>query len=189
MKKFPWKDFALWWAISLVTLALVGVILTQGIRARQKSAAEDTAHRLLALMPEVSDTVPDDRINMTLPAMEVDGVNYCGLLEVPSYSVSLPLRAEWEADAPTPRRYYGSIYDRSLILGGPWKQMEFLEKITVDDPLSVTDMAGERYGYRVKKVFETKEISPDFLTEQEGDLVIFAKQPFGKYVIALCDLG
>jgi sortase A len=55
-----------------------------------------------------------------MPTMTIDGLEYIGLLEIPSLSLSLPVMKEWDYDRlkTAPCRYSGSYFTNDLVICG-----------------------------------------------------------------------
>ncbi len=175
-------------AASLIWLVTAELLQSSAVRDAQKAVAA-----LRAAMPVPYDTVPDDRVEMTMPAMMVEGESFCGIIEVPAYSRELPIREVWDSGAVSvcPCRYMGSIYNGSLIIGGSDSQgqFDFIRKIGNGDKIFVTDMAGGRYTYAVTDIRRSDDVSTAYLTSIDFDLVLFAKNSFAfDYTVIRCKL-
>ncbi len=152
-----------------------------------------TVGKLRVVMPDTRDAVPDDRVNMQMPAMEIDGFSFCGILQVPVTRTELPILERWDEDlsAQVPYRYTGSIYDRTLVIGGSGKagQLDFVREITVGDALLLTDMTGGRYTYTVSLMETVGDVSKAYLTSVDADLVLFADNGLSSgYTVVGCKL-
>ena len=75
---------------ALLLGAVVLFALTQILPPMRARRADELAQTLRTLMPKVADGVPDQRSDPTMSAVEVDGVNFCGILEIPAYGRTLP---------------------------------------------------------------------------------------------------
>ena len=186
-----------------VVLITVGVLLILGsvsLLAYSRLSGDAAAKRaavladeLESLMPERTKGAWDDRIQMDMPAMEVDGGNFVGVLEAPRYDVRLPVGAEWDAakTADYPCRYFGSVYDGSLIVGGSdhAAQLAFTDQAEIGDPVNVTDMDGRIYAYTVSFVERADAVSAVVLRSDEADLTLFMRDRYAlDYVIVRCVL-
>ena len=129
-----------------------------------------------------------------MAAMEVDGMDFVGIVDIPAYGRELPVYGHWEAGKVSsfPCRYTGSIYDGSLIIGGSDNagQFDFMKLITVSDPVHITDMTGARYSYTVTDIRITRDVSTGSLRGQNADLVLFARNTATlDYTLVLCHLN
>lgn len=176
-------------------LTAIGLLLYSSYRQQQNAKeTTQTVATLKAMIPTITPAAPDDRANPALSVMELEGVNYCGIIELPTYGTALPLYAIWETGflSRFPCRYLGSIYDKPLIIGGSDAkgQFDFMETISLDDTIFVTDLTGDRYSYRVTDIEKTEDVSTKHLTEEPADLILFAKNRFSlNYTILRCSFS
>ncbi len=190
----PWRQVLTVVGIALMVAAiglLAVSVIREGANARRATA---TVATITSLIPTVQDTVPDDRVHTALAAMEVDGVNYCALVELPRYGTALPVHDGWDAalTAQFPCRYDGSVYDAPLIIGGSdaTGQFDFMKTVGDGDAVYITDMTGGRYAYRVTAVEKTADVSTAALTASPADLVLFARNRFSlDYTVVRCSLA
>ncbi len=178
--------------ILLIVAAAAAVSVSAVIGNKAARDAYTTANRLFSLMPEVKNAAADDRIDMTMPTVSIDGADFCGVVEIPKYNATLPVYASWNKARLSlyPCRYMGSIYDGSLVIGGgdAAGQFDFMKSISSSDTVYVTDMTGMRYSYSIRDVKLTDDASTDTLTEDGAELVLFARNSYGGgYTVVLCD--
>ncbi len=177
----------------LLVVASVAILIFSEIN--QKNAAQNAKETVLVLrdlMPDVDDAVPDDRANVIMSAMEIKNESFVGIIEVPKFDCSLPIRETWKKSKADnyPCKYLGSIYDGSLIIGGSDNdgQLDFARLIENYDNVFITDMTGSRYKYTVSDIRRTKDVSTEYLTSVDADLVIFAKNSFSfDYTVIRCE--
>ncbi len=156
--------------------------------------AKEVVKELREIMPETHDEIIDDRVNIALPEMEVNGKSYCGIIEVPAFQTELPIYADWDKRGVSkqPCLYDGSMYDGSAVIGGSDNegQFDFMQSITNDDIVFITDMTGARYTYKVVKIDKTENASTDELISGEYDLTIFARNTYSlDYTVVRCIEG
>ena len=173
-------------AIVLFALTLI----LPPIRAEKAGELVETLH---GLMPAVADGVPDVRSDPTMSTVEVDGENFCGIIEIPAYSRKLPVHADWDAGKVThyPCRYTGSIYQDGLIIGGSDNngQLDFMKQIANGDTVYFTDMTGLRCSYTVTSILRTDDVSTSNLTDSEADLTLFVRNSYGlDYIVVRCEI-
>ncbi len=196
MRKIKSRFSTITFLIGVLLLA-ASIALLLFSQMKQTEAARDTAKavmQLCNLVPEVHDEIADDRVNMTMPAMEVEGISFCGIIEVPIYNTELPIRESWDKSSAlsVPCKYLGSIYDGSLIIGGSDKkgQFDFMQQITNGDCVYITDMVGGKYSYMVSVVKKSSDVSTNYLTGIDADLVLFARNTYSMdYTVVGCTLG
>ena len=157
-----------------VLLILAGLGIFLYMQTAQKKAGQQIGvyvEQLQQSIPEVRDAFEEERTDMDMPVMEVSGEDFVGILEVPAYGAEFPIGNEWENDIiiKYPCRYWGSLYDGSLIIGGGTDegQLEFAEDISIGDIIQITDMTGARYSYEVSWVEKVKELSKEYLENLE----------------------
>ena len=175
----------------LVSVASIGISAVMEKQAAKK--AEQIVTSLQSLMPETSDGIPDDRVNLTMPMLELDGENFVGIFELPKYDCTLPIYGTWDKSKVTsyPCRYMGNMYDGSLIIGGSDKQgqLAFTKLVTSDDVIYITDVTGLRYSYVVTEIVKTTDVSTENLISSRSDLVIFIKNTYSlDYTVVRCVL-
>ena len=173
--------------LTVIGIALVAVSVTAVMISflSQKSAAKKAtaiAEELRALVPETQSGFPDGRENTDMPTAEIGGVDFVGVIEIPAYGTSLPIRAEWKPMriSSYPCRLTGSTYGGDLIIGGSDAegQFDFMKFITCGDRIYVTDPAGVCFSYRVTDIIRTDDASIENLITDEDDLVIFVKNTY-----------
>ncbi len=181
-------------AIVGVALIVVGVgtlLYSNIMQTQYAKQATQLVATLKTLMPSIHAAALDDRANKALPVMQVQGSDYCGIVELPVYHTALPVHAVWDAKRVTqyPCRYLGSIYDGPLIIGGSDApgQFHFMDVISLEDEVYITDMTGERYRYRVQDIQITDDVSTEALKASPADLILFAKNAFSlQWTVVRC---
>lgn len=152
------------------------------------------AARLEELLPERTVGTPEDYTGVDMPVLELDGVDYVAILEVPSFGISVPVADKWSSRGlfDTPARFYGSAYEHSLVIGGAdvAHQLYFCDKIDNGAELTVVDMTGVSFSYTVTKVERSKSADIDRLSEGEHSLTLFCRDTYSmEYVLVRCDPG
>lgn len=196
MKESSAKRFTRILTAAGVLLVAAAVLLVIASQITQDRAGKKTAlfgTKVRALMPETVDRVPDDRTDMTMPMVEIDGLNFIGIIDVPAYGTSLPICESWDPSrlSDFPCRYTGSMYDGSLIVGGRDHSNSFcfIKEITGGDLVYVTDMTGARYTYVVTDIQKTRDVSTAQLTG-DADLTLFARNSLSfDYTVIRCVLN
>lgn len=155
----------------------------------------DTAKALASideLMPNISDSVPQEKGNNVMPSMEIDGESYVAVLEMSTHKYRVPVRSVWDEKAvkAVPCRYSGSVYNNSLIiaLSDEEGQMDFVNNVNAGDKLTITDMRGERFSYQVTKIENRNEIDKEKLNSGEYDLTLLVEYSgYTDYLYIRCD--
>jgi len=136
---------------------------------------EKICKQIIHYIPEQSDVIFDEYSCSEMPVMEIDGNDYCFILEVPRYDVKLPVLNERQnKNNVSPYQY---VNDNSLAIccSGGNGQFGFLNYIETDDTLTLTDMNGNRYSFIVENIQMTDK--PDFesLVSDNACLTLLAK--------------
>lgn len=170
--------------------------------ARASAAVSSSYGQLEALIP-AGDAVwqgtdstgetcyPDYVLNpgMEMPAQEIDGHAYIGILEIPVLELSLPVLSEWSYPnlKIAPCRYTGSAYQNRLIIAAHNYTRHFgsLKNISIGDEVLFTDIDGNVFSYTVS---ELEQLAPTAIEEmQAGDwaLTLFTCTLGGQYRVAV----
>lgn len=185
-------------SLLLTVTGILLIILSSGLVFfsvhSQKTAVKENNRLvsvLYSLMPEVTDGVIDDRVNKDMPLLQVDGIDFAGIIEVPTYNRTLPIRAVWNKSKVSsfPCRYSGSIYNGNLIIGGSDNsgQFDFMKQITVSDTVFITDVTGARFTYQVTDIKLTRDVSSESLEAPDADLIFFARNTYSlDYTVVSC---
>lgn len=131
--------------------------------------------------PEVCDqtTLPDYVLcpEMEMPVDTINGMDYIGVLQIPSLELVLPIASEWNYPnlKTAPCRYSGSAYLNNLILCGHNYASHFgnLKTLSEGDIATFTDMAGNVFTY---KMTERETLNPTDIEGMESgnwDLTLF----------------
>ena len=191
MKKRIANRICLFAGIGLLVVAAAMLLLWQsGIRTSAE-AASDCVQTIRALLPEPRSAVPEERLDNAMPVLSIDGTDYAGILEFPRYGSVLPVCAGWGDVSKYPCRLGGSIYDRTIQIGGTSQkgQYDFYREISVGDSLFFTDMEGNRYGYEVTDIRYEKHADQTALGRKDAALTLFVKNVYAfEYIILFCDI-
>lgn len=171
------------------SLVLVAFWQFRSIPANRRNQL--AVQQIQALLPPQTPGITDQFSSMEMPALQIDGKNYIGLLDIPAFGVTLPVRSSWSSlqSGVCPCRFSGSVYDGSLILGGTDQegQFDFLEQIQIGDTVAVTDMTGARFSYTVSRIQRAGDADKDVLLDQTSQLTLFARDSFSlEYIIVRC---
>ena len=173
-------------------IAAIGVLFFWQWRIHTAAAkAEYYVSTLRALIPEPQGAVPEERSEHTMPTVSIDGIDFVGLLEIPRYGSALPVCADWGTPTKYPCQFYGSIYDRTMQIGGTSQkgQYDFYREISVGDAIYFTDMEGNRYGYSVTNIRYEKSADQAALQRDAASLTLFIKNIYAlEYMIIFCDV-
>ena len=161
-----------------------------GLYGGQEYDAARALTKAQELMPDRVDLYPEERSKDYMPAMEIEGLNIAGIIDLPDQGYKAVFRSTWDADhaRALPCRYTGSVYNRTLVIGayGGEGQFDFAHRLEAGQTLYVTDMEGGRYRYAIERIEHAKRINEKKLTSGDWDLTVFVKQTSGEYLLIRC---
>lgn len=139
------------------------------------------------LLPERSLGIIETRSENIMPALEINGENFVGLLEMTEFDVKLPVFSEWDNKniGKLPALYLGSIYDGSIVIGGDF---DFADTLNCGEHVSFTDMSGQVFNFSVSAIKHADKLKEDILKSDESDLTLFTKSN-GAYLIIRCTVS
>ena len=146
---------------------------------------------LRTLIPESQGAVPEERRDNSMPILSIDGTDFVGILEMPRYESTLPVRSDWGHLTKYPCRFSGSIYDRTIQIGTTSQkgQYDFYREISVGDTVIFTDVEGNRYTYTVTNLQYERHADQTTLNRKESALTLFIKNVYDfEYLIVFCDV-
>ena len=193
MKK---RKFPLLLALGIcLILASVSLVLIFQIRMHMGvQHSQKILSNMEQLLPERSPGVPGIYISSGMPVLEIENVDYVAMLEVPSFGVALPVADQWDSNdlSHSPRRFFGSAYDNSLIIGGvdDPRQFGFCDKIEHGARITVTDMTGAQFTYTVSGVDRAQHADAQWLMDADCDLTLFCHDIYSmEYIAVRCDFA
>ena len=175
----------------LVLVSCICLLGTELLAKRNQTAAEELAERIASILPPVGEGLPGEYSDPGMPVLQMDGVDFAVLIRVPSFGITLPIADNWENGAVSayPRRFWGSVYDNSLILGGSNEngQFTFCAEMDLGDEIVITDMTGAAFSYEVARIDRRKEANMQTLQEEGYDLTLFVRDDTSlNYIIVRC---
>ncbi len=136
--------------------------------------------------------LPDSTLDpgRAMPEIELDGVAYAAVLEIPALELKLPVISRWSYDALrlAPCRYAGSLYRNDLVIAGHNYEAHFgaLRSLTPGDRVNITDMDGVRFCYEVADIHSLSPDQGQELTQSEWDLTLFTCTVGGAARLCVC---
>ena len=122
--------------------------------------------------------------DMEMPVETINGIDYIGVLQIPSLELELPIASEWNYPnlKTAPCRYSGSAYLNNMIICAHNYSSHFgkLKSLSEGDAATFTDMAGNVFIY---KMVERETLNPTDIEEMEDgdwDLTLFTCTVGGK---------
>lgn len=140
-----------------------------------ESTAADGA---LSFTPSPEQTEASDSEPLPeMPTLTIGGQKYIGYLELPTLGLTLPIMSSWSyAKLRTaPCRYWGSVYDNSLVILGHNYLDHFgrLKSLELGDPIQFVDADGHIYRYEVVQQETLEKTDVDAMLDSPYDLTLF----------------
>lgn len=159
----------------LVICALALLLFWQLTAAQSRRQTAQAADILQRCIPATQPGVWEDRIDVQMPVLSIDGADYLGLLELPEQAAVFPILAEAGSNH-APARRSGSIYDGSLVLTGSTErgQFDFWQTLSVGQPLCFTDLTGSCFSCRI---IDIRHGTPAEVSDPELALVLILQSP------------
>lgn len=167
----------------LIAAALCFIIynLYEEHRAREQSGqALDALQEYIPGSDQNDDTsMPDYMLNpdMEMPTQTIDGMDYIGVLEIPSLNLELPVISQWSYPnlRIAPCRYSGSAYSGGLVIAAHNYDSHFgrLKTLQTDDEVIFTDIDGNTFTYKVAVMEILEPLATEEMKSEEWDLSLF----------------
>jgi len=179
-----------------ICLILVSVSMVLFFQIRKHLGVRHTQMILSSMaqiLPEEIAGVPISSHTSSMPVLEIEGADYVAMLEVPSFDVALPVANQWDRNnlVLLPCRFYGSAYDKTLIIGGADdpRQFGFCDKIEHGARIIVTDMTGAQFTYTVSRIDRAKRAETQWLMDSDHALTLFCHDVYSmEYIAVRCSL-
>ena len=180
-------------------LGLLLLILSLGILLAQQHLIFESIRKnteisgqIQALLPDRRSGIPSDYSLAEMPILQIDSTDYVCLLEVPSLELSVPVENQWQAGllSTRPGRFWGSIYDGTLILGGGNHKgsFDFCAQLDLGDQILVTDMQGTQFRCSVARIIRSNSADFEDLSDETYPLTLFVRAQYeARYIIVRCD--
>lgn len=129
--------------------------------------------------PTVETDLPDYMLNpeIEMPEQSVDGVDYIGILTIPTLELRLPIASDWSEALlrETPCRYAGSAYLDDLIICGHNYASHFggLGNLHFGDEVIFTDIDGNEFHYEVAELETLQSTAIEQMKSGDWDLTLF----------------
>jgi sortase A len=160
--------------ILMICAALALVCYNRWDAKRADEAAQAAVTQLVEKIPEnpgLSElpTEAEDEI----PAIDLDGEDYIGILQVPSIDLILPVLGEWDYDKLkiSPCRYSGSVYEDNMVIAGHNYPRHFspLKWLATGSEVTFTDVDGNVFRYIVTQIETLQPDEIERMTEDSDD--------------------
>lgn len=131
--------------------------------------------------------------NMDMPVKNINGLDFIGVLEIPSLGLKLPVASQWSYSnlKSAPCRYAGSAYLDNLIVCAHNYISHFgnLKNLHEGDIVIFKDMDGNVFNYEVALLETLTSADIEGMKSGDWDLTLFTCTIGGSYRITVrCDL-
>ena len=153
---------------------------------RATNSAGEALRELEAVRPEEAEATAPGEAEIPaylldpgreMPAVEVDGGRYIGVLEVPSLGLELPVMETWSYPnlRVAPCRYSGSAYQDDMIVAAHNYKTHFgqLKELRPGDEVRFTDTEGNVFRYAVAELETLGKYDIEEMTSGDWDLTLF----------------
>ena len=122
--------------------------------------------------------------DMEMPVLTIDGVDYIGILTVPSLGLELPVAGNWSYPnlRRSPCRYKGSAYSNDMIIAGHNYSRHFggLKNMAIGEEISFRDVDGHIFQYQVDDIETIPGTAVEDMHAGEWDMTLFTCTYGGK---------
>ena len=122
--------------------------------------------------------------DMEMPVLTIDGVDYIGILTVPSLGLELPVAGNWSYPnlRRSPCRYKGSAYSNDMIIAGHNYSRHFggLKNLAIGEEISFRDVDGHIFQYQVDDIETIPGTAVEDMDAGEWDMTLFTCTYGGK---------
>ena len=188
MKKYK---FPILLAVGIVLVG-VSLCLVVGMQIRSHIGAgvsQRALEQMKQLLPERVSATPGAYPNRNMPVLSLDGRDYVALLEIPEMGLSFPVADRWEPDKlqDSPARFCGSAYDHTLVIGGAADshQFSFCNTVETGTLVTVTDMTGAHFTYRLPRVDRADSAQAQWLADPQYHLTLFCRGTYSMEYLAV----
>lgn len=179
--------------VILMTLGLLLIAAAGGLFAFNRIIDKKAGETAKIIYDSVIDNTDEASFHINSNSERValiDGVEYIGVITVPSYNITLPVQADWSLAKlkNSPCRYSGSVTGGSLIICAHNYQSHFgkLKYVQVGEKIRFTDMMGMTYTYAVSEIDLINGYNVEEMKQNDGwDLTLFTCNYGGRQRITL----
>lgn len=178
--------------MTLGLLLIAAALFLTGYNIWDAKRAGKSTDQILKQMPDLEsgkggqDEEPDYMKNpdMEMPAVEIDGQRYIGILSIPSVQMALPVMSEWSYSKLriAPCRYSGSAYSGHMVIAAHNYSTHFglLKKVSIGDEVKFTDTEGNVFTYQVAGVENLLPTAVEDMDAKSWPLTLFTCTLGGK---------
>ena len=176
----------------LIVLSLLILVADKCMASYHRNATAQLLQQMESLVPDAETGNPADYSDVQLPVLQLDGKEFSGRIRFPDYGCTLPMGHHWDTAALSkyPCRFWGSLYDGTLVVGGKDQsgQFDFFHRMDIGDKVIITDMTGVQFSFLVSRIDRSKTADSDILIQDSWDLTIFARDSQSlEYILLRCN--
>ena len=183
----------------LIAAALLLTCFNLWDEQRAANSAGEALQELEVVCSEQAETtepgeLPDYLLapDLEMPAVEEDGGDYIGVLELPLLGLELPVMESWSYPdlRVAPCRYSGSAYQDDMVVAAHNYKSHFgrLKELRPGDEVRFTDMEGNVFRYAVADLETLGKYDVEKMTSGDWDLTLFTCNTNGQTRCAIrCD--
>ncbi len=182
-----------------MTLGIVLVLSSIALVAYNRYDDQKAGEEAKAIVSEIEEIIPNEPLGIIgeeksdgenmMPAMEIDGDNYIGILQIPALELQLPVKSTWDYPKlkTSPCRYKGSAYDSNLIIAAHNFSNHFgnIKSLPQGSEIILTDADGNVFKYEVVSIENIDRYDIEGMESGEWDLTLFTCTVGGRERIAL----
>lgn len=176
----------------LIVLSLVVLIADKCLVNYYRNATAQLLQQIEYLVPNAETGNPADYSDAQLPVLQLDGQEFSARICFPDYGCTLPMAHHWDTRTVSkyPCRFWGSLYDGTLVVGGKDQtgQFDFFHRMDIGDIVIITDMTGVQFHFLVSRIDRSKAADSDILIQDSWDLTLFARDAQSlEYILIRCN--
>ncbi len=125
------------------------------------------------------EVIPDYVLNpdMEMPTKVTNGIEYVGVLEIPSLELTLPIINEWSYPylRISPCRYAGTAYQKNLVIAAHNYTAHFgnIKFLRQGDQAIFTDMDGNAFTYELLELETLVPTAVEYMQTGDWDMTLF----------------
>lgn len=174
--------------IIFIALALALTIFNIVDSNRAKRNSDNIIQQFLAKQSELKDALDKEfymqHSDISVPFIEIDGIRYIGIINIPAYGLELPVASETSESLLrlSPCRYDGTVYNKDLIIAGHNYMSHFnnIKNLRTGDEVYFTDAGGNTFYYQVLSIEEINGRDVESMYEGQWDMSLFTCTTSGK---------
>jgi len=126
-------------------------------------------------------------IKNNLPKLQLENTDYIGIVNIINNNLLIPVESNCNNGIFNIQSACLYSKDKLIILGTNLKDsFSLFKEYNVDDKVTFTNMFGEKYEYKIKKIKRTDNL--DNIYKYDEDLIIVVKNYYDvEYILFICD--